>query len=269
MTSIALWREDRWLWAVADTRISKAAIAGTFLTDGGSKLFRLNVQCREPGSGGFFSKQTFSGSLGFAFAGASLPALMTYAAANACCESLNAPSGTRPPDLMHIAQLVARIAGRYMRDVLDRNNGREGAFEAAIFGLCPSQDRYRALHVKPTMRDGEFAVSVNELEIEAGPIVLGTKCHEIGTLILEAQRGGQARAAKFVLQRLIETESIPGVGGAIQIGIAGPNGAFDLYYHLRPHVVGQPAAFRSFLGFDLDADLGNVGGYAIGMMGMV
>jgi hypothetical protein len=72
-----------------------------------------------------------------------------------------------------------------------------------------------------------------------------------------------ARAPKLALEEIVESKKISGVGGAIQIGYA-VRETFVVAGQVEPVVPGQPQAFRSFLGLDLD-ELGSVGEFHIGL----
>lgn len=90
LTVVAVWLEpfDRVVWAAADTKISRSGPIGGTITDADAKLLPLALRCFQPGADGFFSSVTLQTSIGFAFAGATLPALNTYAVAGASLQNL-------------------------------------------------------------------------------------------------------------------------------------------------------------------------------------
>jgi len=138
MTAIAIWYEpsDRMVWAVADTRISvRGAQGGVIKTDAASKLLPLRVTCRQmPYMSNLQVDSHYEGTFGFAFADDGVPALMTYATASACLDSLTINGHTDPPQLSLVAGLVCRIGTRFGAEAAESRNQTLVPFEAAVFG---------------------------------------------------------------------------------------------------------------------------------------
>ena len=113
MTLAAVWRVEERVYAIADTRISRSA--GNVLTEHGPKLLPVTLLCKQPGPTNFFDRIAFAATFGFAYAGATLPALATHALASTLFQNLIGVPGTPPPGLDAVSGGVAEIAQRYMR----------------------------------------------------------------------------------------------------------------------------------------------------------
>jgi hypothetical protein len=273
MTIVAVWYEpgDNAVWAVSDTRISKNGSGATTLTDGAAKILPISVRCFRPAADGFFTAPTFATSLGFAYAGSSLSALMSYTVANTCFQNLIAVGDVSPPSLAQIAEKVRDIGTKYMREVLDRNDRKEGQFECFVFGQCPVEQRFQAFKLTPRLSRVSFDVSVDAAPLADPEYVglLGGQTAQVQGAIIGARQGGYVtRTPKWVIQGLVASETISGVGGSLQIGIATLSG-FRLYSWVHPVVCGKPQAVQTLLGFDVDAEVGAVGAYRVGMVSMV
>ena len=86
MTVAAVWKVEERIYAVADTRLSREP--GNILTEHGPKLLPLSVLCKQPGPSGFFDREKYRTTIGFAYAGSSLAGLSTHALANILFQSL-------------------------------------------------------------------------------------------------------------------------------------------------------------------------------------
>ena len=278
MTIVALWYEpfDDAVWSISDTRISKDSSGNTTLTDGAAKILPLTIHCRRPPpGGGFFDQTSYLGTAGFAYAGSTLSAVMSYTVANACCQNLIRPNEGPPPSIGEIANLVGRIAQKYMREILDRNNGQEGNFSAFIFGWCPREMNFRAFDVEPSIAGGSFSVSATEVPVVNRDWVglLGNDTQKVRDAIDQVRNEktshgiGPTRWPKRALEQIIASQSIPGVGGSLQIGLASRAG-FQLFASVRSLEQDRSQAQRTFLGFNIDSEVGLVGNYMIGINGM-
>jgi hypothetical protein len=269
MTSVVIWHEpaDMVLWAVADTLISTGPQSARPLSDKGPKLFPLSVQCFQPSSSGFFDRASYHATLGFAYAGAVLPASMTYAAASACLLNLIHHKHVPPPSLKEIAEFVARMAGRYLEDT-------ERLFELAVFGWCPTIGHYDAFAITPTKSGDrlQMAVSRSDILSPGTYCILGTHKTAVGERIaeVERQRSGQSivRAPITALRNAIESGALEGIGGSLQLGQANRQ-HFQLLRWCRPIPSSIPQAKFYFLGMDVDEEIGTVGNCLVGMQGTI
>ena len=261
VTAVAIWFEphDNVVWAVSDTRVSGKH--GGALTEGAAKILPLSLRCFTAGDEGFFNRPTLSTSFGFAYAGSTLIATMTYAVTNNLLQTLFAFPSQPPPSLLDAAALVGRIAERYVREICDD-------VEIGVFGWCPLQQHYRAalIHHDPRATPRQMIIVEQPLLQEKFTLVLGTDKaliqEVIGAVYKEFEGQILKRAPKHALQRIIESGTSPEIGGSLQLGVASAHG-FTLKSYVTPNALG--GIKFSFLGLDID-ELGDVGGYRMGMI---
>lgn len=79
---------------------------------------------------------------GFVYAGAALPASQTAINASTILQNLVRPGGrANPPKFKEIGSFMWRLARRFMQDRI--SFGADGLFQAAVFGWCPYESRYK------------------------------------------------------------------------------------------------------------------------------
>jgi hypothetical protein len=246
MTAVAIWINKEMappsIWAVADTRISGPGIADRPIPmiEEATKLFTLPVACYKPDHSGFFAQLYFSHSIGLAYSGSSLVALNVYAALIPMLSSLGSVDGY-VPHLEDIAGFVARLLARY---TISRNQLlRDGAIaEASVFGYCHPTSRLRIFHLTPIF-EPLFNVRHEETctASDTDVLLLGGHKDEIVQAIAAARDEYEIgslpwwRTPKQMIANLIEREVYPTIGGALQIGIATPQGSVrtGLYHQCR------------------------------------
>jgi hypothetical protein len=266
VTVVAVWYEphDDIVWMIADTRISRG---GGSLTDGGAKILPLTLKCFEPGASGFFDRSTLATTLGYAYAGNTLPALMTYSVINTCLSNLAGLPNSSPPSILQVGAMALRVAERYVLETM-------ADFTAVIAGWCPSTHRYAAIVIEPDPNVSPRRMRLREEPLDEAQHVtlLGShreRVEEAVRLAYEQTRGQVLqRAPKIALTRLVESDELSGIGGSLQIGTASRFG-FDLKYWVAPLTKGSSAAGRFLLGIDLDEEIGGVGPFRVGMMGTI
>jgi hypothetical protein len=276
MTVVAIWPESpNFLFAVADTRVSIDAGQGHIIrTDKASKLLPLSLVCRVLSNGSLDRPISASVTYGFAYAGDTLPALMTYTAVNAIFSNLLASEGVPPPSLEGLAECVRKVGENYLFEAMASRNGQGGTFEAAIFGWCLKSNSHRIFNVSPEKESQRPRMILHESSpsTEEDALVFGSGRTDLLNRIAALKEHGDefrrtARLPKIAIENLVREQSNQAVGGSIQIGLARP-GAFDLLQHVFPLVPGKPEAGITFLGFDLHEELGFVEGHMPGMSGL-
>jgi hypothetical protein len=272
MTIAVIWQEDGFQWCAADTRL----VAGSNdepTTEIASKIYAIPVvvgaldielKPRQP---------HYSTQYGFVYAGATLPASMTAVTASTFLQKLSRPGDRAdPPTFEQIAELVQRLAKRFMAD--RRQFGGDGIFSAAFFGWCPHAMKYKIAHIDGRNDAGSFRVELSyppPPQTDGDPwLVLGSGA-PIFASTLAAYRDTERHITKRVPRRVIDKMVGEGrdrtVGGATSIGAAHQHG-FELCYALEPVTPGQPAARRIFNGLDLDTEVGQVGQYVVAATGI-
>lgn len=268
MTVAVVWREESFLWAVADTRISRPGSNGAqSITDHGPKILPLPVVVRQPGTSGFYERERVRRTLGFVYAGATGPALSAHALCAAALQNLIIYPNAASPSLAEIAAFVARNSERYMRDWgrLARRP-TEACFTALIFGWCDVHQELQVHKITPKIND-QFAVCSEGLDVSK-PIAIGTGAQTFGTRLDELYGDGDphgrtARLPLLAVESLVASQDRDDVGGDIQIAYATRLG-LQVMTRTRPRVIGQSAAYATFLGIDAD-ELGSVGHCRIGL----
>ncbi|SDH58174.1 MULTISPECIES: hypothetical protein [Bradyrhizobium] len=268
MTVVAVWYEphDDMAWIVADTKVSYPNVGGS-ITDSASKIFPLTIACHTPGPGGDFTNLVHANRLGFCFVGSTLPALLTYSVANTCFQTLIAPPNAQPPALEDVGAALRSIAERYLRET-------ELAFECAVVGWCVREERYVAFHIGPdhTQVPPRMFLARSELYTEGSYLLLGKHKQQVAQRIdgVFAELAGQVlkRAPKLALQRIIQEEAFNDVGGSLQFGTAHRRG-FLLKFWMRPAIHGEPAVESTFLGINVDAEIGQIGQFKIGAVSTI
>ncbi len=271
MTIAVIWQEDGLLWCAADTRLVAGENSAP-TTEIAAKIYAIPIAVRAL-DGDLEPRQPhYRIQYGFVYAGAALPASMTAVTASTLLQNLARPgSQTSPPTFEEIAQLVCRLATRFMAE--RRQFKGDGKFSAAFFGWCPHTMQYKVAHIDGRDDAGSFRV---ELHYPPAPsdhdpwLVLGSGAQKFRSA-LEQYRRNEKHITKRVPRRVIDAMVAEGqeqtVGGATSIGAAHRNG-FELFYAVEPIIRGQPAARRIFNGLDLDTEIGQVGQYTVAATGI-
>ena len=267
MTAIAIWRTDEIpshpnLWAVADSRISKAD--GEVLIEDGVKILPLQIVCRSPGTLGFFDQPYFTHTIGYCFAGSTLMGQNCYLRLIPLLSSIASPE-------KHLISIrdVAEYALSYVSSAFDDykiTQAHNALFEVAIFGYCHSAKQFEVYKFRPAEIDGIIRLQMEEFtNLQDNEFVyLGDKPDalrgQIEAAFASDPEPGRPtnRAPRFVIGEKIEDADFPSIGGDLQIAIVSPAG-YQPYALMRPDVTGQPTARISYLGRDFLDDLYTIG----------
>lgn len=276
MTAVAIWYEqsDNLLWSVADTRVTGGP--GTILTDAAAKLHVLPVVSRPVRQmTGMRSSPYHALRFGFAFAGSTLPALMTLATATSCLSQLEANT-TDPPCLRDVSELICRLGTRFRREVAASSSRPNSVtLTIAVFGWCLVMSKFVVHTLVPSDEGDQFALKMQETfpAEQADPIIFGSGRErviaELQRLREEASSGAapSRRLPKHAMSKIVrEAERTDDVGGSLSIGAAYPTG-FELLSHVSPLIVGKPEATMSYNGIDV-RELGQVGPFRIALTGV-
>jgi hypothetical protein len=114
-----------------------------------------------------------------------------------------------------------------------------------------------------------MAVTQCDLYGSESYLLLGSHKAEVGaridTTFVELRGQILKRAPKLALQRIVQEHAFNDIGGSLQFGTASRQG-FILKLWMRPALAGEPALEFSFLGINIDEEVGQVGPYRIGMI---
>ena len=268
MTAITIWcnhevKNNPTLWVAADSRVS--GVSNSVLIEDGAKIFSLPVVCRAPGSEGFFSEVSYAHSYGYCFAGSTLMGQNAYLGLVPLLGNLISVHGYVPS-----ITDVGKYVHSYLRHTFDDYKFRvsqKAFFEVALFGYCCHSKTLSAFHFYPQLdEEGIYTMVCSEyLNMkDRSFIYLGDEKTQINERLMVALAGASvpgrpiSRIPRHVIQDCIDDESFPSIGGDIQLGIADVFG-FRLYALCKPRVVGQGAAYFSYLGRELSEVLTSVG----------
>lgn len=271
MTIAVIWQEDDLLWCAADTRLV-AGSDNTPTTEIASKIYAIPVAVAALTAEFVLRQPHYWTEYGFVYAGAALPASMTAVTASTFLRKLARPGDRAdPPRFEQIAELVRRLAERFMAD--RRQFGNDGMFSAAFFGWCPHTNKYKIAHIDGRNDAGSFRVELSYPTPRTGGdpwLVLGTGASMFNST-LAACRASERHITKWVPRRVIDRMVAEGqdrtVGGATSIGAAHQHG-FELFCAVEPVTTGQPLVRRIFNGLDLDTEVGQVGQYIVAANGI-
>jgi hypothetical protein len=226
MTIAVIWQEDGFQWCAADTRLVAADDEPT--TEIATKIYAIPVVVSAPRLGlPPRHPPHYWTEYGFVYAGAALPATMTAIMASTFLQRLVGP-GANAPTFEQIAELVRRLARRFMTDrrrfMADRRlygSDDDGMFWAALFGWCPHEMKYKIAHIDPKNNAGSFRV---ELDYPSSPetdgepwLILGTgRPAFLSTLAAyrDTERHITKRVPRRVIDKIVAEGQDPTVGGA-------------------------------------------------------
>jgi hypothetical protein len=261
MTLIAIWLENDTLFAASDTQFS-TSIAATVLAEIGTKVFPLSLRWGNPDNDGDTTDGVAlrfqSSTVGFAFAGRVLPAVMTLAFANACLQNLMSVSDA-VPDLSHCAELIRKISEQFLQDSVHKYK-EAGHFSIAIFGRCPQTRKLRAFKLSSEAREHfSLGMRLSECNLPHEMIVLGSNSayqQYFRDRVTEIKENGDHHgetemAPQSALAEIIDAGSIPGVGGVVQLSFVAGN-ELELTAAIAASDKEDGGFARSYLGISLD-----------------
>lgn len=153
MTAVICWFDNAgWPWIVADSRFSyPGEAAEQILIDEGAKTFSFPLIVRKTWG---FGELIHFANIGLAFAGNTLVAQNTMLCSASVCGNLVHQENARSIlSLDHIAELVAKLSQRFMRD-LAVLRGANARTEFALTGWCPLKETWRIFHIMPVVEEG-------------------------------------------------------------------------------------------------------------------
>ncbi len=279
MTAIAIWcnhenAENPGLWVAADTRVSTPSGS---LIDDAAKVFALPVVCRLPGPNGLPEERYHDHTYGYCFAGDTLLGQNAYLALTPLLSNLFS-SAKYIPSLDDVARYIHSYLSLTF-DACKVHRGERSIFEVALFGYCPKTKCLSAYHFFIP----EFEQEVVKMTVESHKnmqkndfLYLGVEKSRIVSQIRTAlnadsspmaefnarrARRPLSRAPRYVIQDLINDESVPSIGGDLQLGIADKFG-FRAFPLCKPGTSGL--AIIRYLGRELTDDLQYVGQALVG-----
>ncbi|MCS3471111.1 hypothetical protein M2401_004872 [Pseudomonas sp. JUb42] len=251
MTNIVIWKNQATseIFAAADSRLTNPKL----MTDQASKILPLDVLSHRLVDEPYPNWQGMLGQgLGFAYAGAIAPALMTYMLVSKIVGSMGCMP-VRLPSLESIATLVADVGVKMIFDVaMAYPCDNPPVCEFAIFGDDIGEEQspkfYKgnnsAFHVYPTV-EGVFSLKISRVDFTAGEyLVMGDRVQGLSDEIdrLDPEKQFFNMEPRIALQNRISGQSVESVGGTLQLFSVSGN-------TLRQHIGGNDSA--EYLGYSI------------------
>lgn len=274
MTAIAIWcnkevADNPAVWVAADCRTSQTSSSASILIDDTAKVLSLPVVCKCPGTDGFFDKVSYATSLGYCFAGSTLFGQNIFLSLSALLSNISADPGYKP-SLSDIASYTHRYLSRSF-NAFRFYAGSRSIFEIALFGWCPVTEQLSVYVYRPELQDQLYQAKMWSYEglEDREFIYLGCEKEHMKEAIAKGFSGSEtpgrplSRIPRYVIQDHMDNEAFPSIGGGIQMGIANKFGFQPLMLCL-PFAFGNPKAYLSYLGQELEEDLAYVGDARVG-----
>lgn len=284
MTAIAIWcnhevTENPGLWFAADSRVSTSS--GSALIDDGAKVFALPIVCRSAAENGLFTERYYDHTYGYCFAGDTLLGQNAYLSLVPLLSNL-VSSASYIPSLADVATYMQSYLSLTFDDC-KALRAEHSLFEVALFGHCSRTKELSAYHFIPinknnifkmtcesheNMQENEFLYLGNEKAHMNSQIKAAFAADSTHLAAFYAASAGRRlnRIPRYVIQDHINNNSIPSIGGDLQLGIADRLG-FRAFPLCKPGVTGQ--AIITYLGRKLTPDLQYVGSALVSGQAMV
>jgi len=269
MTAIANWvnkeNNQKSIWTIGDTKISDLS-SKTSLSLESSKIFELQIICKDISGHPEKREKYYHHSIGFAFAGSSLVGLNCYATLNTILSNLG---GTKDeiPDIKSIASIVSKVVDYYSKSICSNDNN----FEALTYGFCHKSFKFKRFYISKKNNLNDIVYSEEEIEDENIIYLLGDKKTEIAEEIksqmkfLENEKNlDYWRTPLKVISEIITSGKYESIGGGTQLNIATIIGC-------NPYqsVGEEKMSFMKFRNIDIYYDIGHqVGNCIIAIDGM-
>lgn len=229
---------DPAVWIVADTRVTDPSR----ISDQATKILELSVTTHRKIHGHGYQAM-WGLAVGFAYAGAVFPAMMSYAALKPLLDNL-APGNVPLPTLHQVANLTAYIVEQYVR-AGSRAFGSFPHCQIVLTGMSGFEGELTSILVAPREIYPDFKYESRVLDLSKIH-VFGDERDEllsdIEKLIARADPATEGLEPKLALENRIRSNHVRSVGGALQYGVH--DGRFKVY-------AANGQIGKSFLGFDL------------------
>lgn len=223
MTRIIIWpnREFSEVSIAADTKLSGGL---SKLTENASKILGLPIRLRaryeEENGGPPRTEAIFETNIAFAFAGSALAATSTYSYVASVFTRLVGWEWEESPSGQDIADFVARVGTRYVRDI-SISNPNNAPFEAALVMVDPKQrhGERRKIQIFHLTKDDSVPYKMiakpYEHRLGVNCLVLGHEVDLAYKQLDDAYKENSAYKPTDYLQREIDNQEQKTIGGRI------------------------------------------------------
>lgn len=251
-----VWARD--IWIAADSRISAPSErhrgGRRVLTDVAPKILPIHFDLYERSEHGPGITHCYEGELGFAYAGNTLPANMTYSVVVSSLARMTAEFDSELPSLEDMVIFIARVGGHYARET--------GApFEAFVTGTCP-RDPHGGAQVYHLTLWSKKPPGYHRLKFDADHrmYLMGNRKDELRTVC----RAGFAADISYnptrALVQLIEETEVGEIGGLLSLARVDSAGGITLFpgYGAAESGGRRPATFDG-------NQFGSIGAFEVGL----
>lgn len=241
MTSVIVWQDleldeknfdaphvwERDIWIAADSRISAPSdqhrSGRRVLTDVAPKILPIHFGLYERAEHGPGISPRYEGELGFAYAGNTLPANMTYSVAVSYLARMTAEFDSELPSLEDMVVFVARVGGHYARET--------GAlFEAFVTGTCP-RNPHGGAEVYHLTLWSKKAPGYHRLQFDADHrmYLMGNRKDELRKICSAGFAADISYNPTRALAQLIEEDAVGEIGGLLSLARVDRAGGITLF----------------------------------------
>ncbi|EKT4467029.1 hypothetical protein QEL93_002437 [Pseudomonas putida] len=271
MTNVVVWKVSglEEIRVAADSRVSRGNSDVKRVTDQAAKIFPLKLQVHGNSDVSITAAPVLTVNLGFAYAGAVVPALMTYAAATQMLGNLY-PEKPRLPRLSDAARLICHLSQQYTRDASLAYQTNSPPFcEFVIFGhdAAALDDPGAAnlaywIHPQLDPATGMFHQVMKQFDLDKGEVVvIGDDSEALQKEIAALPRGTSRDGLepKVALENRMLKQGHETVGGTLQFGLLTKN-EFRLYGALYDSMGNFQ---QNWLGFDCQNEISQIVGMPV------
>lgn len=223
MTRVIIWpnKEFSQVSILADTKLSAG---NSPLTQNTSKILSLPLSLYEryedENGGPPRTHQVLESSMAFAFAGSALVATSTYSYVSSVLTRLVGWESDESPSGQDVADFVAKVSTRYVRDI-SIGNMKEVNFEAALVMMDPKQrhGERRVVQIFHITKDGTipYVMKAKQFSARAGVncLVLGDRAGLAYQGLADAYKNNPEFSPTEYLQQEIDDPHQFAIGGRI------------------------------------------------------
>ena len=252
-----VWKGDYWI--AADSRISAASeeYAGgrRILTDAAAKIIPIHYKLFKRYETGPGVTRCWEGELGFAYAGNTLPATMTYAYAVNAFSEMTADAYDELPALEDFVRYIARVAKRYAAE-------SKAPFELLITGNDPRLDDrdVELWHLAVWSTDRPVDVARVTFDQSKRFFLMGSRREEIAKLVQAGFDADVEYNPTAALGGVIDQREIAEIGGTLQLARLHRSGGITLFpaFGLASYGSKLPTTFNA-------DEFGSVGAFDVGI----
>ena len=220
-----IWPRD--IWLAADSRISGTSAQHRSgyrtLTDYAPKILPIQYTFYRNNEDAPGVRLAYSGEIGFAYAGNTLPANLTYSMICASFIRMTAECGSVLPSLDDMVKFITRVGGYYARET-------QSCFELFVTGTCP-RDQHSGVQVFHLSLWSKSQPSYHKLILDSDHrmYMIGNRKQELRVTCGAGFANDISYSPAEALAALIAETAIDEVGGLLSIARVERLGGITLF----------------------------------------